>query len=87
MVPIAWSTRAVVRILEERLQVLPSALGSPPWLSPTRQLDLNRRWPFTEPTMRSNILEGARLAHIQVILWIAGQKGGDLSLRIPLPWK
>jgi len=32
-------------------------------------------------------LGGARLAHIQVILWIAGQKGSDLSLRIPLPWK
>ncbi len=32
-------------------------------------------------------LGGARLAHIQVILWIAGQKGSDLSMRIPLPWK
>ena len=58
MVPIAWSTRAVVPILEVRLQVLPSALGSPPLLLPTQQLDLNRRWPFTEPTTRSNILGG-----------------------------
>ncbi len=32
-------------------------------------------------------LGGARLAHIQIILRIAGQKGSDLSLRIPLPWK
>jgi hypothetical protein len=32
-------------------------------------------------------IHGARLAHIQIILWIAGQKGSDLSLRIPLPWK
>jgi len=32
-------------------------------------------------------LGGARLAHIQIILRIAGQKRSDLSLRIPLPWK
>ncbi len=33
------------------------------------------------------LLGGARLAHLQVILWIAGQKGSDISLRIPFPWK
>jgi hypothetical protein len=33
-------------------------------------------------------LGGARLAHIQVIMWIAGQKGSDfVNWHIPVSWK
>ncbi len=32
-------------------------------------------------------LGGARLAHIQITLWLAGVKGSDINFRIPLPWK
>jgi len=32
------------------------------------------------------LLGGAKLAHIQITLWVIGMKGSGVNLRIPLPW-